>query len=433
VEDPGQEDSPRILHRAEHPISRKNIDETAIKVLYRLHRSGKKAFLVGGGVRDLMVGGRPKDFDVSTDAQPRDVKRLFRNSRIIGRRFRLVHVFFQKETVEVSTFRRDPDRDAQRGGPDDLLITDDNVFGSPREDAFRRDFTVNALFYNIADFTVIDYVGGIDDLEARLIRAIGDPDVRFQEDPVRMLRGCELAARLNFGIDMQTQQAAQRNCREIEKAAPARVTEEILQILHCGQSGSAMQWMLDLGIVEILLPEVYSILTAGEELLGEFGGVFPAVDGLVAEGRKFSDATLLGILLLPHVLLRRHRKESEQGRPMRPRQVAELVDRIVEPFSARFLLSRQRKEHLTHALNAFFRLAEPEWKPAERASFARRAFFEDAFGLFEVLVKATGQGEEVLAPWLAVRRHRKGQPDPYPRKKPPRRRGRSRRRRRPKR
>ena len=226
VGDPSQEESPRVLSRAEHPISRKNIDESAIKVLYRPHRSGKKGYLVGGGVRDLMLSGRPKDFDVATDALPREVKRLFRNSRIIGRRFRLVHVFFQNETVEVSTFRRDPDREAQRGGPEDLLITDDNVFGTPREDAFRRDFTVNALFYDIGDFTVIDYVGGIEDLEARLIRAIGDPDVRFPEDPVRMLRACELAARLQFGIESELRRrpgaAAARSRRRRRRGSPRR-------------------------------------------------------------------------------------------------------------------------------------------------------------------------------------------------------------------
>lgn len=159
--------APHILSRAEHPISRKNIDTNAVKVLYRLHRSGYRGLMVGGSVRDLMLGRRPKDFDVATDARPHEVRRLFRNSRIIGRRFRLAHVFFHDGIVEVSTFRRDPDPEERQGGNGDLLITDDNVFGSAREDAFRRDFTVNALFYDIADFSVIDYVGGVRDLEDR--------------------------------------------------------------------------------------------------------------------------------------------------------------------------------------------------------------------------------------------------------------------------
>ena len=143
------EPQPHILARPDHPISRSNISENTLKVLYRLHNQGYRAYLVGGAVRDLMLGRQPKDFDIGTDARPNDVRRLFRNSRIIGRRFRLVHVFFQDEIVEVSTFRRDPQPEDQTGDDGELLITDDNTYGTPREDAFRRDFTVNALFYDI--------------------------------------------------------------------------------------------------------------------------------------------------------------------------------------------------------------------------------------------------------------------------------------------
>ena len=185
---------PRILGRAEHPISRKNIDANALKVLSRLTQSGHKAYLVGGSVRDLMLGRTPKDFDAATDAGPNQARRIFRNSRIIGRRFRLVHVFFHDGIVELATFRRDPDPDEQASAPGDLLITSDNVFGTPREDAFRRDFTVNALFYDVSTFSVIDYVGGIDDLEAGIIRTIGDPEVRFSEDPVRMMRAWSISS-----------------------------------------------------------------------------------------------------------------------------------------------------------------------------------------------------------------------------------------------
>src|SRR5947209_13946085 len=263
------EGEPRILPRSEHPISRRDIDKNALKVLYRLHNAGYLACMVGGSVRDLMVGRRPKDFDVGTNAKPNEIRRLFSNSRIIGRRFRLVHVFFHDGgVVEVSTFRRDPEPREQAGEPGDLLITSDNTYGTPRQDAFRRDFTINALAYDVADFSVIDYVGGIADLERRLVRAIGDPDVRFREDPVRMLRACEFAGRLGFGIESRTQEAIQDHRKELEKASPARVTEEVVQLLKCGRAGAAMQWMLELGLLEVLLPEAYAMLTAGERGLG---------------------------------------------------------------------------------------------------------------------------------------------------------------------
>ena len=189
---------PTILDRPDHIVSRRNLDADAQKVLYRLEQAGFETYLVGGGVRDLLLRRRPKDYDVATSARPEEIRRLFRNSRIIGRRFRLVHVYFRGSIVEVSTFRAAPDRSVQRGGPKDLLVTNDNTYGTPREDAFRRDFTINALYYRVSDFTVVDYVGGLEDLGHKIIRVIGDPDIRFQEDPVRMLRCCELAARLGL-------------------------------------------------------------------------------------------------------------------------------------------------------------------------------------------------------------------------------------------
>ncbi len=216
--------SPKVLARPEHQLSRGNLSAEALKVLYRLHRSGYAAYLVGGSVRDLLLGNRPKDFDVATNARPQEIRRLFRNSRIIGRRFRLVHVFFRAGIVEVATFRASPEppespNDWEEGAAEEAEentttdrpqpATDDVVFGTPAEDARRRDFTVNALFYNIADFSIIDHVGGIEDLERGVIRTIGDPDQRFIEDPVRMMRALEYSVRLGFEIDPRT---VRRSC-----------------------------------------------------------------------------------------------------------------------------------------------------------------------------------------------------------------------------
>ena len=409
---------PRILPRSEHPISRSLIDKNALKVLYRLQGAGFKAYLVGGGVRDLMLGRRPKDFDVCTDARPNEIRRLFRNARIIGRRFRLAHVIFEDSVVEVSTFRRDPLPQEQEGdGPRDLLITSDNTFGTPREDAYRRDFTINALFYNIADFSVIDYVGGIDDLERRSVRAIGDPDVRFQEDPVRMLRACEFAARLGFGIETRTQEAIERHRRDILRASPARLTEEVLALLRCGHAGAAFQWMLDLGMLEALLPEAYAMVAAGERGLGEFGNILPTLDRMAREGRELPEIGTLAALLLPGVLLRRYDIEAIDQRPMSRQALHAVVEENVASFFARFTLSNLKATQVIAAILGFSRMCEPGWKPADRVHFAIKPYFGDALFLFQVLAEATGEGQAELGLWqgAAARRPARVAQAPAPR------------------
>src|SRR5438093_8362962 len=217
---------PRVVPRAEHSISRRDIDPDALKVLYRLRQFNYTAYLVGGSVRDLLIGRRPKDFDIGTSAHPYQVKKLFRNCWIIGRRFRLAHVKFGPKVIEVATFRRQlapgeevvqdgvpapihPGRDGEPTSDHRLQARGDNTFGTPEEDAFRRDFTINALFYDIDSFSVIDYVGGLEDLRAGVVRSIGDPDVRFREDPVRMMRAVALASRHNFTIDSHMHHASQ--------------------------------------------------------------------------------------------------------------------------------------------------------------------------------------------------------------------------------
>ena len=198
--------SPAIIPRAEHCISRDNIDDNALKVLYRLHKAGYRALLVGGGVRDLLMNHVPKDFDIATDAHPEQVKKLFSNCRLIGRRFRLAHIFFGREIIEVATFRAshegdDPDRVQDDAG----RILRDNVYGDIEDDVWRRDFTVNALYYDIADFSVVDYTGAMEDLQKRQLKLIGDPETRYREDPVRMLRAVRFAAKLDFSIHCKAQ------------------------------------------------------------------------------------------------------------------------------------------------------------------------------------------------------------------------------------
>jgi len=237
-------------------LDRAGIDPDADRVVRKLTRAGFKAYLVGGCVRDLLVGKIPKDFDVATSATPNEIKATFRNSRIIGRRFRLAHVFFGSKIIETSTFRANPrDEDAN-----DLLIRRDNVFGTETDDARRRDFTINGLFYDVDREEVIDHVNGLVDLDAKLMRTIGDPDIRFQEDPVRMLRAIKFAARLDFGFEPATWRALLRWRGEISKCAPPRLLEEIHRLMRGGAAKRSFELMVETGVLAVLSPYLAGLL-----------------------------------------------------------------------------------------------------------------------------------------------------------------------------
>ncbi len=252
---------PVIVPRTQHNISRRDIDPDALKVLYRLSQLGHEAYLVGGSVRDLLLGRKPKDFDVGTDARPNEIKREFRNCFLVGRRFRLAHIVFGKKVIETATFRKAPDPNA---APDDqgLYQAEDNTFGTPEEDALRRDFTVNGLFYDIRTFAVIDYVGGLRDLKARRIRAIGDPNIRFREDPVRMMRALRFAAKLDFDICPADLRAIRRYAPELENASTSRLCEEIQRLLVRGATRRCLRLAHETGVLRALLPTLDAWLRA---------------------------------------------------------------------------------------------------------------------------------------------------------------------------
>ena len=263
---------PRILREDEHPLRRDQICREALKVMDRLHEAGYKAYLCGGGVRDLLLGRTPKDFDVATDARPEQIKRVLRNTRIIGRRFRLAHVIFRDVIIETATFRallETPPPDAEEVPvptrrrddiPDptfatrDGVIVRDNVYGTPSEDARRRDFTVNGLFYDPADGTIIDYVGGLDDLQARVLRVIGDPSVRFHEDPVRMRRAIRIASQLDFEIEPSAREAIIQMATELRNASRERMHEEMLKVMNCGASLSVFDRSWRKGLFQVIYP-----------------------------------------------------------------------------------------------------------------------------------------------------------------------------------
>ena len=403
-----------VVDRSDHPISRRRIPENVLKVLYRLHRSGYRAYLCGGSVRDLLMMRTPKDFDIATDAHPAAIRRLFRNSRIIGRRFRLAHVIFQDMIVEVSTFRREPERGTDQNA--ELLITDDNTFGSPLQDARRRDFTINALFYNIADFTVIDYVGGLDDLKQKRVRVIGDPDIRFREDPVRMMRAIEFASRLGFEIEHDTYQAILRHRTEILKASPPRVAEEILEVLRRGWSREAFRRMVDSGLLEPLLPEVYRAI-AGDRT-PYFWKMTEVLDRTVQSGRKISDAVLLSVLLLPWVMDELEQEEKRKPK-LRIGEVMLFIRELIQPVCARMALPATTRHHIEQAVETLWRLLEPPSDRRSQIRFVYREPFHDALALLELYAFSSGKYVEVFRQWqsFAQRARRAEAEAPPPRRR----------------
>ncbi len=394
---------PRIRPRSEHPISRKQIDPDALKVLYRLNTAGYKAYLVGGSVRDLLLGRTPKDFDIGTDAHPQALRRLFRNCRLIGRRFRLAHILFADgKVIEVATFRRRPEN-ADPDGPE-LLMTSDNTFGTAREDALRRDFTINGLFYDISDFSVIDYAGGLEDLEAGLVRTIGDAQVRFREDPVRMLRGVEFASRLGFAITPDGYEAILEFRKDIVKSAPPRVTEELLQSLRGGHALPTFLLLREVGLLDVLLPELAEVLREidpdhphGTGHL--FWALLETLDAERRRGRPFDDAALFGLFFLP-IARARVREAVPEGDP-EPAVLGRILEDLVPPIAIRMSLPHAVSHRIQQALATVGRFS---YRPDNRLATRRIAFretFSTALDLFELQAMATGRGEDLAHEWRA--------------------------------
>ena len=403
---------PTVVPRSEHAISRRQIEPEALKVLYRLRQFGHAAYLVGGGVRDLLLGRPPKDFDIGTSAHPYQVKRLFRNCWIIGRRFRLAHIKFGAKTIEVATFRRQvsaatepdpgPARPARHSGAEvdaktktpvtpsgdhigdgnrthglphagRLLIHRDNTFGTAEEDAFRRDFTINALFYDIATFSVIDYVGGLQDLEARLIRCIGDPDERFLEDPVRMLRALAFGARLGFRIDSPTHEAIGRHRAAITQASPARLLDELYKILRSGAAERTFYRLLEVGLLKHISPELARKQSAA---------LWRSLAELDLYRARFETApstltnpVLLGSLLVPTRLLE-----------PRPPETGGRRDRENDPRVTLGMLTLARRDvqHLRQIVGLQQQLHDPGLPPRAQRALMHREVYADALTWLEI-------------------------------------------------
>jgi len=391
-----KKNSPLIIPRSEHGISRKNISENALKVLYRLHRAGYKAYLVGGGVRDLLLGLHPKDFDVVTDAKPEEVRQVFRNCRLIGRRFRLAHVYFGPDIVEVATFRGkseelDPQATAHSAHG---MILRDNVYGTLEEDVWRRDFTINALYYNIADFSIVDYVGGYADLKAKRLRMIGEVEKRYREDPVRMLRAIRFACKVNFALPSSLTRSFGELKPLIAHVASSRLFEEMLKMFHSGNALATYALLKQHALFEILFPATARSLQQNvyptDQLLKT---VFLNTDNRIKEQKHVTPVFIVAALLW-HPICLQTKAYQEEGMDFVPARWLAIEIVLKEQLKHLSIPKRitQGAQEVWHLQDRFHKQSE------KRRALISEPRFRAAFDFLELRAKA-GEPVEGLVSW----------------------------------
>ncbi len=391
--------SPTIIPRAEHAVSRDDISDRALKVLYRLHKAGYQAYLVGGGVRDILLGLHPKDFDVATDARPEEVKSLFGNCRLIGRRFRLAHVYFGREIIEVATFRASHDQGegASEGGVSEGgQILRDNVFGTLEDDAWRRDFTINALYYNIADFSLVDYTGGMDDLNNRIIRIIGDASTRFQEDPVRMLRAARFAAKLGFQLEEGLGECIIELADRMANVPAARLFDEVLKIFHTGHALASFDIMRELGLFGYLFGQTQALLESDDPYTEDFLRIaLGNTDRRIAEKKPVNPAFLFAAFLWGPVKKRADQLLEQDGMTeLQALQIAgnEVLSAQLRQVSIPKRFSFPMREIWTMQARLPRRNGKRAWRLLEQARF--RAAYD-----FMLVRNQAGEPLQELADW----------------------------------
>jgi poly(A) polymerase len=369
---------PIILPRHAHTISRKKIDPDALKVLYRLNRSGFKAYLVGGAVRDLLLGKNPKDFDVATDARPGQIKKLFGNCFLIGRRFRLAHIRFRGgKIIEVATFRREPEESVE--GESETETDRNNTFGTPGEDAFRRDITINALFYDIATFSIIDYVGGLEDLSQRKIRIIGDPSERYTEDPVRIWRVLRHAARQNFTIEDKTARAIETHRRLITNCSGARLFEELNRDMSSGYALPFFRLSASYALLPIILGDIGMRIGQSDGMMDTLFGLLNIMDGIIRKGEALSQDVFYSILFWPWVKEVLQEKGHQSGDRMKL-----LTDEFLAS-SMPITVPKGLRSNVIHTLYILERMIHAMQTGRMKWALTKRARYHEAATLFSLV------------------------------------------------
>ena len=385
--------TPLIIPRNQHSISRKMMSEEVLKVLYRLKSQGHVAYLCGGGVRDLLLDIRPKDFDVATDAHPGRLKKIFRNARLVGKRFRLAHMVFKNgKIVEVSTFRKKPD--FLEISNESLLIKRDNTFGTPAEDALRRDFTINALYYNIADFSVIDYVGGTKDLKEQVIRSVGDPFVRFQEDPVRICRGIRFSAHLRFQIEANTWQAMCEHGPKVATCAAPRIQEELLRLMRGKSVAQGFLLLYKARVLVSILPELDYLEKKKDEIV-LFWDLLGALDELRETIQPCEDALLWSVIFLDPVL------QNLGNLPLNQNGVEKSHDYLTIPWIRLNIPNAVRRQSFSMLMNMRTILSIKDEKEliGKRGRILYRPDFTQTIKLLKIYARARGLDTSLVVLW----------------------------------
>ncbi len=383
------------------PLLHNSFDPNALKVYRRLREYHHKVYFVGGCIRDLLLGRTPKDFDIATSATPQQICKIFRNARIIGRRFLIVSIFFGRKVVEVTTFRRSPWKD---GTPDseqskDLLLLSDNVFGTDEEDALRRDFTINALFYDIQERTVIDYVEGLKDLQMGKIRLIGDPDLRFAEDPVRILRALKLQATLHFDIVPETQQALEKNIAKLSRAAPARLLLEMEKILRGGASYDCFERLASANIFSIIAPDIHRIWHQSKNAGQMLKSMLHGLDSLSQKKRNsLKESVLLASLCLPVVHL--YKLPGIVGDEFCKQKLSRLASNIS--------ISKKLVERISHLIQIQWLLEKPRFMGHKNKKFLHSSLLPDALEILKMQAQNDAKKQEIYQFWQQTLAHELG-------------------------
>jgi len=399
---------PTILTRPEHNISRRNISSATIKVLYHLKDEGFTAYLAGGGVRDLLLERNPKDFDVVTDATPEQIRKIFRNCRLIGRRFRLAHIIFRGEIIETSTFRAPVPEDETeycentfRTGEEGMVMRD-NVFGTPEQDALRRDFTINALFYNIADFSIIDYAGGLDDLAKKVVRVIGDPDKRFCEDPVRMIRAARFAGTLGFDIEQTAYESICRNRDKLALASPSRMYEEVQKLFFCGHAKEVYAWLEKTDLLHPMFKD-FSLWVDEDKMRHDWViQTLEQMDRWRTAGLRVHPALLFALIFgeyhefLAQQLIEAGRAPLDAAREAVHNHLKGMCDNVRVPKQAIYQVSDIMSNQL--------RFTRTKGRRPQR--FMQQKGFLDAFLYFKLSSKTHQRHEELLDFWTDLRQQK---------------------------